>query len=114
VETVPKLVQVVPPTEYCQVPFPDLDVIAIPLNAPVSTSDQDADDRIDETRVPADVVSSLVPVKVTVVDVIVGASFTSLTAKLAVAELELKAVVPPRKEMFAVRGLPLVLAVPDV
>ncbi len=37
-ETAPKLAQVLPSVEYCQVPLPVTAVIAIPLRAPVSTS----------------------------------------------------------------------------
>ena len=64
--TEPKTFQVVPSVEYCQVPLPVLLVTAIPLSAPASTSAHDAEVRIELTVVPAEVVSSLVAVSVTV------------------------------------------------
>ena len=60
--TAPKLVQVVPSVEYCQVPLPVLAVMAKPLDGLVSTSAQVDDVRIALASVPLEVVSSLVPV----------------------------------------------------
>ena len=62
--TAPKLAQVLPSVEYCQVPLPVTAVIASPLTAPVSTSAQLAPVKIAEASVPEEVVSSLVPVSV--------------------------------------------------
>ena len=95
-DTDPKPFQVVPSVEYCQVPFPVLDVMAMPLSAPVSTSAQEADVRMDVTVVPEEVVFSSVPVRVTVAAfVIVGASLTALTTSEAVSVAVENAVVPP-------------------
>ena len=69
-------------------PLPVLDVIASPLSAPVSTSAQLALVRIVLASVPLDVVSSLVPARVTVAPlVIVAASLTDVTVIDAEAEL---------------------------
>jgi hypothetical protein len=88
--------------------------MATPLIAPVSTSAAFAAARMVEAKAADDVVSSFVPVKLTVVDVIVGASLTLLTAILAEAEFELNAVVPPRVEASALLAVLSVLAVPLV
>src|SRR5205814_1924919 len=85
--TAPKLAQVVPSVEYCQVPFPVLPVMASPLSAPVSTSAQLAPVKIVLAVVPLEVVFSSVPERVTVAPlVIVGASLTAVTAREAVAD----------------------------
>ena len=95
-ETAPKLAHVVLSVEYCHVPLPDLLVIAIPFTAPESTSAHEVDVRMDVTVVPLLVVSSFVPVNVTVAPlVIVGASFTLVTVMFDVAVAVLKAVVTP-------------------
>ena len=95
-ETAPKLVHVVPSVEYCQVPLPVVPVMAIPLAALVSTSAQPAEPRIVPTVVLPEVVSSSVPVRVTVAPLLmVGASLTLVTVRDAVADCPEKAVVPP-------------------
>jgi len=65
-ETLPKLAQVVPSVEYCQVPLPVTAVIASPLEGLESTSAQLEPVRIAEASVPEEVVSSFVPVRVCV------------------------------------------------
>src|SRR5438132_244057 len=70
--------------------------MASPFKAPLSTSAQEAEVRIVLAVVPLEVVSSFVPVKVTVAPLlIVGASFTLVTVMFEVAAAVLKAVVPP-------------------
>ncbi len=54
--------QVIPSVEYCQVPLPLLAVIAMPLPGP-SGSAVVRPARMVDTRVPFDMVSSLVPVR---------------------------------------------------
>ena len=94
-ETAPNETQVVPSVEYCQVPLPVVPVMAIPLAAPVSTSPHEAEVRIVPTVVPLLVVSSSVPVSVTVVPLVrVGASLTEVTLIEAVAAWLEKALVP--------------------
>ena len=94
--TPPKPAQVTPSVEYCQVPLPVLPVMAIPSSAPVSTSAQEAELRMEATVVLEDVVSSLVPLNVTVAPLLmVGASFTLVTVIEAVADWLEYAVVPP-------------------
>ncbi len=63
-ETDPKPFQVTPSVEYCQLPFPALEVTATPLDEPVSTSDQSAVVRIASTVVGEEVVSSSVAANV--------------------------------------------------
>ena len=75
--TAPKLAQVEPSVEYCQVPLPVTPVMASPLMAPVSTSAQLTPLRMAEASVPLEVASSVVEVSVWVAAlVIVGASLT--------------------------------------
>ena len=90
VDTAPKPFQVTPSVEYCQVPLPLFEVIAMPFCAPLSTSAQVAPLRMVLTVVPDDVLSSSVAVSVTVAAlVMVGASLTAVTDIEAVAaELE--------------------------
>ena len=85
-DSAPKPFQVRPSVEYCQVPLPLTAVTAMPLCAPVSTSAQAALTRIALTAVPAEVVFSLVAVRVTLTAlVMVGASLTAVTASDALA-----------------------------
>src|SRR6185503_13211665 len=95
--TLPKLVQLLPLVEYCQVPLPVVPVTAMPDRGLVSTSPWPAPLRMAETSVPEEVVSSSVPVSDTGVGVAgsVGASLTLLTASVALLLLMEKAVVPP-------------------
>jgi hypothetical protein len=94
--TVPNPAQVVPLVEYCQAPSPLVEVIAIPRAAPVSTSAQEADVRIDATWVPVEGVFSLVGVRVTVKPLFsVGASFTAVMVVDSVAVAAAIADEPP-------------------
>ena len=98
--TAPNAFQVVPSVEYCHVPFPVLEVIAIPLDGLVSTSAHEAEVKIDEAVVPAEVVFSFVPVKETVAAlVMVGASLTAVTVIEATSVAVLNAVVVPLVEL---------------
>ena len=96
-ETAGRANQLAPPSvEYCQVPLPVFDVIAMPFKALASTSAQAADVRMLLTVVPEDVVSSLVPVSVTVaLLVIVGASLPAVTLTSTTSVALENAVVPP-------------------
>ena len=114
-ETAPKLCQVVPSVEYCQVPLPVVAVMAKPLTAPVSTSAQVELVRIALESVAEEVVSSVLDVRTTDAPlVIVGASLTLVTVIDAVAMLVEKAVVVPLVEVSALPGVALVDAVPVV
>jgi hypothetical protein len=89
--------------------------MASPEEAPLSASAYPAEVRIVETLVPDEVVASSVPVNVTVDPLVtVGASLTSLTAILAVAEPLENAEVPPEVEVSAVFITEFVEAVPLV
>src|SRR5204863_442073 len=110
--TAPKLAQVVPSVEYCQVPFPVLPVMASPLSALVSTSAQLAPVKIVLAVVPLEVVFSSVPERVTVAPlVIVGASFTAVTVmdRFSVSVSAPPLAVPPESCTVQVR-FPLPLA----
>src|SRR5262245_29123295 len=86
-DTAPTLAQVVPSVEYCQVPFPLFAVIAIPFSGLASTSAQDTVVNIELAVIADEVVSSLVPVNVTVAPlVIVGESLTELTVIATLSE----------------------------
>jgi hypothetical protein len=100
--TAPTLVHVTPSVEYCHAPFPVFLLMAIPLTAPVSTSAQELEVKIELTVVPDEAVFSSVPANVTVAPfVIVGASLMLLTVMDAVADWLLYAVVPPPLPGFA-------------
>ena len=113
--TAPKLCQVAPSVEYCQVPLPVVAVMAKPLTAPVSTSAQVELVRIVLERVAEEVVSSVLEVRTTDAPlVIVGASLTEPIVMDAVAMLVEKAVVVPLVEVSALPAVALVDAVPVV
>ena len=77
-------------------PLPVTAVTAMPFSAPLSTSAQLAPVRIALTVVPLEVVSSLVPVRLTLAPlVMVGASLIALTVKLAVSVALENALLPP-------------------
>ncbi len=75
-ETAPKLAQVLPSVEYCQVPLPVTAVIAIPLRAGVDVRSAGSGED-GRSECADEFVSSLVPVSVKLCPlVIVGASLT--------------------------------------
>jgi hypothetical protein len=83
--TLPKSIQVVPSSEYCQCPLPSVvPVMAMPCTAPVSTSAMLAPASAATVVPPLVVWSSVIPVSVGDAGAKFGASFTGVTSTVVV------------------------------
>ena len=99
-DSAPKLFQLTPSVEYCQVPLPVTQVTAIPFCAPLSTSAQLAAVRIALIAVADEVLFSSVALRAMVEPLLnVGASLTALTVIEALSVAAEKAVLPPLTEV---------------